>query len=205
MIDLYTWGTPNGRKVSIMLEELKTNYKVIKVDITKKEQFSEEFSMVNPICKIPAIIDHNSKPRIKIFESGAILIYLAEKFAKFLSTNQQKKNETIKWLMYQMSTIGPILGQSHHFFRVAPKSELYSTKRFFNETKKIYSLLNSHLANHEYLSDYYSIADIATFPWIARHEWHKIDLQEYDNVKNWFEKIGLRNEVKRGMSVPFLN
>ena len=207
MIDLYTWGTPNGRKVSIMLEELGVEYQTKSINIGKDEQFSDEFLAISPNNKIPAIIDHdsNSEEPVKLFESGAILIYLAEKFNRFLPPLEPDRSTTLQWLMFQMGGAGPIFGQVHHFLRAAPEPVPYAINRFGKETARLYGVLDSRLAKSRFLSENYSIADIATFPWVARHEWHKIQLADYPNVNRWFELIASREAVKKGMAVPFLN
>ena len=207
MIDLYTWGTPNGRKVSIMLEELGVEYQTKNINIGKDEQFSDEFLAISPNNKIPAIIDHdsNSEEPVKLFESGAILIYLAEKFNRFLPVLEPDRSTTLQWLMFQMGGAGPIFGQVHHFLRAAPEPVPYAINRFGKETARLYGVLDSRLAKSKFLSENYSIADIATFPWVARHEWHKIQLADYPNVNRWFELIASREAVKKGMAVPFLN
>ena len=207
MIDLYTWGTPNGRKVSIMLEELGVEYQTKSINIGKDEQFSDEFLAISPNNKIPVIIDHdsNSEEPVKLFESGAILIYLAEKFKRFLPPLEPDRSTTLQWLMFQMWGAGPIFGQVHHFLRAAPEPVPYAINRFGKETARLYGVLDSRLAESEFLSENYSIADIATFPWVARHEWHKIQLADYPNVNRWFELIASREAVKKGMAVPFLN
>ena len=207
MIDLYTWGTPNGRKVSIMLEELGVEYQTKSINIGKDEQFSDEFLAISPNNKIPVIIDHdsNSEEPVKLFESGAILIYLAEKFNRFLPPLEPDLSTALHWLMFQMGGAGPIFGQVHHFLRAAPEPVPYAINRFGKETARLYGVLDSRLAESEFLSENYSIADIATFPWVARHEWHKIQLADYPNVNRWFELIASREAVKKGMAVPFLN
>ena len=207
MIDLYTWGTPNGRKVSIMLEELGVEYQTKSINIGKDEQFSDEFLAISPNNKIPVIIDHdsNSEEPVKLFESGAILIYLAEKFNRFLPPLEPDRSTTLQWLMFQMGGAGPIFGQVHHFLRAAPEPVPYAINRFGKETARLYGVLDSRLAESEFLSENYSIADIATFPWVARHEWHKIQLADYPNVNRWFELIASREAVKKGMAVPLLN
>ena len=207
MIDFYTWGTPNGRKVSIMLEELGVEYNTLPINIGKGEQNSEEFVSINPNSKIPAIVDHDNQggSPLKLFESGAILIYLAEKFNKFLPPHGYDRHKVIQWLMFQMGGAGPIFGQVHHFLRAAPEPVVYAIDRYRKETERLYSVLDKHLSANEFLATDYSIADMATYPWIARHEWHKVDLSDHSNVKRWFSQIGEREPVARGMSVPFLN
>ena len=204
MITLYTWGTPNGRKVSIMLEECGLSYRVKAIDITKGEQFSPEFLAINPNSKIPALVDSkgpDGKP-ITLFESGAILLYLAAKTGTFLPATDRGKYEALQWLMFQMGGVGPMFGQTHHFLRFAPEPLPYAIKRYTAETARLYAVLDKRLGEAGYLAGEYSIADMATFPWVARHEWQKIDLANYPNVKRWYEAIGARPAVQRGMAVP---
>ena len=202
MIDLYTWSTPNGRKVSVMLEECGLPYRVHTVNIGKDEQFKPSFLAINPNNRIPAIVDPNGpdgKP-LPLFESGAILIYLAEKTGRFYP--QKNKYIVLQWLMFQMGGVGPMFGQAHHFMR-AKKDEIpYGTERYGNEAKRLYGVLNTRLSEAAYLADEYSIADIATYPWVARHEWHRVDLNAYPAVKRWYDTIGARPAVVRGMAVP---
>ena len=195
MIELLTANTPNGKKVSIMLEEIKFNYKVTKVNINKDEQFKTEFVKLSPFRKIPVIIDHESK--ISLFESGAILIYLAEKSGKFYDQN----NRIIinQWLMGQMAYVGPMLGQHHQFHHYNPGKSKFGEERYFKISKKIYEELNERLSVSDYLAGKdYSIADIATFPWIARHEWHDIGLKNYKFLSKWYQVISSREAVKKG-------
>mgnify|MGYP001245462354 CR=1 FL=1 len=195
MIELLTANTPNGKKISIMLEEIKFNYKVTKVNINKDEQFKTEFIKLSPFRKIPVIIDHDSK--ISLFESGAILIYLAEKSGKFYD----QKNRTIinQWLMGQMAYIGPMLGQHHQFHHYNPGKSKFGEERYFKISKKIYEELDERLSVSDYLAGKdYSIADIATFPWIARHEWHDIGLKNYKFLTKWYQVISSREAVKKG-------
>lgn len=201
MIDLYTWTTPNGRKISIMLEEVGLAYKVYSVDISQNEQFSPEFLKINPNNKIPAIIDHENGKSFSLFESGAILIYLAEKTGKLLSKDPHQRAVTIQWLMFQMGSVGPMLGQLHHFLRYA-EDNTYAIERYTKETKRIYNVLDKHLSESEFLAEKYSIADIAVFPWIAIHEKHLIDLNDFKHIKHWFEQIQARPAVQKGMQVP---
>jgi GST-like protein len=204
MIKLYTWKTPNGRKVSILLEELGMPYEVRAIDLQKDEQFSAEFSSITPNNKIPAIIDTDgpdSAP-VTIFESGAILIYLAEKGRRFLPSSGADRYKTIQWLMFQMGGVGPMFGQTHHFRRYA-KDQTYSVDRFTRETHRLYKVLNSELAKHEFVAGHeYSIADMAIYPWVARFDLHQIDWSEFANVKRWFDALSLRPAVQRGMEVP---
>jgi GST-like protein len=208
MIDLYTWGTPNGRKVSVMLEECGLPYKVHSVNIGKDEQFKPEFLAINPNNRIPAIVDPEGpegKP-LPLFESGAILVYLSSKVGgKFLPATDRGKWIALQWLMFQMGGVGPMFGQAHHFMR-AKKDEIpYGTERYGNESKRLYGVLNKRLAEAAYLAGEYSIADIATYPWVARHEWHRVDLAAFPHVRRWYDSIARRPAVVRGMQIPFLN
>ncbi len=207
MIDLYTWSTPNGRKVSIMLEELGLEYNTHPINIGKGEQHNEEFVRINPNSKIPAIVDHDGPGggSFALFESGAILFYLAEKHGRFFPSGGRPRYETMQWLMFQMGGPGPMFGQVHHFLRSAPEPVPYAIERYSKETRRLYGVLNGHLAKNEYLAGDYSIADIATYPWVARFEWHKVDLHDFPNVKRWFDMIGERDAVQRGMKVPSSN
>ena len=204
MITLYTWGTPNGRKVSIMLEECGFDYAVKTVDITQGEQSAPEFVAINPNSKIPAIVDPEGPDGapMTLFESGAILIYLAEKAGRLLPSSASGKYQALQWLMFQMGGVGPMFGQTHHFLRFAPEPLPYAIKRYSTETARLYGVLDRRLGEAEYLAGEYSIADIATYPWVARHEWQKIDLADYPNVARWFQAIGARPAVQRGMAVP---
>ncbi|PZP58793.1 MAG: glutathione S-transferase [Azospira oryzae] len=204
MIDLYTWSTPNGRKVSIMLEETGLPYAVHPVDIGKGDQFKPEFVAINPNSKIPAIVDPDGPGGgpFALFESGAILIYLAEKTGRFLPPAPRSRYQVLQWLMFQMSGVGPFFGQAHHFLRYAPQPVPYAMERYHKETLRLYGVMNSALAEREYLAGSYSIADIATYPWVARHDWHQVDLDEFPHVRRWFEAISARPAVQRGMKVP---
>jgi GST-like protein len=204
MIELHTWSTPNGRKVSVMLEECGLPYSVHKVNIGQGEQFRPEFLSISPNNRIPGIVDPDGpdgKP-LKLFESGAILVYLADKTGKFLPASSRGKYIAMQWLMFQMGGVGPMFGQAHHFLRAAPEPVPYGIKRYVDEARRLYGVLDKRLAEAAYLADEYSIADIATFPWIARHEWHKVDLAEFPNVKRWYDTINRRPAVVRGMAVP---
>ena len=204
MIDLYTWSTPNGRKVSIILEECGLAYRTHKVDIGKRDQFREEFVSINPNSKIPAILDYegpNGKA-LKLFESGAILVYLAGKSGRFLPAGTRAKYKALQWLMFQMGGVGPMFGQVHHFLRAAKEPNPYAIDRYTKETRRLYSVLNRRLAHAAFLAEEYSIADIATYPWVARHEWHKVALTDFPHVKRWFDTIAARPAVARGMAVP---
>ncbi|MBI1396105.1 MAG: glutathione S-transferase family protein [Betaproteobacteria bacterium] len=206
MIDLYTWGTPNGRKVSIMLEECGLPYTAHEVNIGKGEQFAPGFLAICPNGKIPAIVDSDGPGgALPLFESGAILIYLSEKTGRFLPADARRRYEALQWLMFQMGGVGPMFGQAHHFLRAAKEPVPYAVERYKTEARRLYGVLDGHLAGHEFLADEYSIADIATYPWVARHEWHQVPLGDFPNVSRWFETIGARPAVIAGMKVPFLN
>ncbi len=209
MIDLYTWGTPNGRKVSIMLEELGLEYTVHEIHIGKDEQFAPEFLKISPNNKIPAIVDNDGPggEALSLFESGAILVYLAEKTASdLLPTDARRRAQCMQWLMFQMGGVGPMFGQAHHFLRNPKEVVPYGQKRYHAETKRIYGVMDKHLADSPYLAgDEYTIADVATYPWVSRYEWHQVDLAEFPNVKRWFDAISQRDAVKKGMAVPYLN
>ncbi|QZZ21356.1 glutathione S-transferase N-terminal domain-containing protein [Leptothermofonsia sichuanensis E412] len=203
MIDLYTFTTPNGRKVSIMLEEVELPYTVHVIDITKGDQFTPAFVAINPNSKIPAIIDRTTD--MTIFESGAILIYLAEKTGKLMPLDQKNRFLILEWLMFQMASIGPMFGQLNHFKRFAPEKIPYAIDRYEKETLRLYGVLDSQLAKHEFICGDYSIADIATFPWVAAYEFQGLTLNHHPNLKRWFETIQARPAVQTGMNVPSRN
>ena len=195
MIELFSANTPNGKKISIMLEEIGYEYKVTKIDINNEEQFKEDFKKISPFSKIPVIIDHKNNKTI--FESGAILIYLAEQSGKFYDSDNRM--EINQWLMAQMGYIGPMLGQHHQFHHYNPGKSQFGEDRYFKISKRIYSELDERLHNSKYLSgDNYTIADIGTFPWIARHEWHDIGLKKFKNLTRWYNEIAKRDAVKKG-------
>lgn len=204
MIDLYTWTTPNGRKISIMLEELGLPYRVHAIDIGKGDQFKPEYIALNPNSKIPTIVDSDGPDGspLRLMESGAILIYLAEKSGRLLPKSGSGRYAVLEWLMFQMGGIGPMFGQVHHFVRAAKEAVPYAIERYGKETRRLYGVLNARLERGEYLAGSYSIADIATYPWVARHEWHKTDLDDFPHVKRWFDAISGRPAVQRGMKVP---
>jgi GST-like protein len=204
MIELYTWRTPNGRKASIMLEECGLPYSVHPVDIGKGEQFAPGFLAINPNNRIPAIVDPEGPDGapLKLFESGAILVYLAGKCDRFLPRTARGKYIALQWLMFQMGGVGPMFGQAHHFLRSAKETVPYAIERYTQEVRRLYGVLDKRLTEAAYLADEYSIADIATYPWVARHDWHKVDLAEFPQVKRWFDAISLRPAVARGMLVP---
>jgi len=195
VIELFTADTPNGKKISIMLEEIKFDYKVTKVDLVKGEQFKSNFRKISPFSKIPVIIDHENEE--KIFESGAILIYLAEKSKMFYENQDRLKIN--QWLMAQMGYVGPMIGQHHQFHHYNPGKSKFGEDRYFKITKSIYADLNERLLNSKFLAgDSYSIADIATWPWIARHKWHDIGLKNFKNLTRWYLEISKRDAVKKG-------
>ncbi len=203
-IDLYTWKTPNGRKVSIMLEELGEPYDVHTIDISKDEQFAPDFLAISPNNKIPAIVDPDGPDGapLSLFETGAILLYLAEKRGRLMPEAPRARRLAEQWLMWQMGGFGPMLGQAHHFRRFAPEQIPYAIDRYSNEARRLYGVLDTRLGEADYLAGDYSVADIATFPWAARHEWQGIDLAEFPNVKRWYDAIAARPAVARGMAVP---
>ena len=195
MIELFTANTPNGKKISIMLEEIKYDYKVTSIDISKEEQFKPEFKKISPFNKIPAITDRQKN--VSLFESGAILIYLGEQSRRFY--DEDKKTIINQWLMAQMAYVGPMLGQHHQFHHYNPGKSEFGEERYFKVCTRIYKELNERLGEKEYLAgNFYSIADIATFPWIARHEWHDIGLKKYKNLTRWYEVISKREAVQKG-------
>ena len=204
MIDLYTWSTPNGRKVSIMLEELGLPYRVHAVNIGQNEQFRPEYLEINPNGKIPSIVDPDGpdgRP-MAMMESGAILVYLAGKTGRLLPASIRDRYEALQWLMFQMGGVGPMFGQTHHFLRAAKEPVPYAIERYTRETRRLYGVLDERLKRREHLADGYSIADIATYPWVARHEWHRVELGDFPNVKRWFDALSARPAVQRGMKVP---
>jgi GST-like protein len=205
VIEFYTWGTPNGRKVAVMLEECGLAYRVHKVDIGKNEQFAPDFLAISPNNKIPAIVDSDGpdgKP-MSLFESGAILVYLAGKTGRFLPADVRGKYVALQWLMFQMGGVGPMFGQLHHFLRAAKEEVPYAIERYTKEKDRLYAVLDKRLGEAAFLAgDDYTIADIATYPWVARHDWHKTDLAAFPNVKRWFDAISARPAVARGMAVP---
>lgn len=200
MIDLYTWSTPNGRKVSILLEELGVDYTAHTINISKDEQFAPDFLKIAPNNRIPAIVDHETG--ISMMETGAIMIYLAEKYGKFLSTDPKTKWATIEWLMWQMGGLGPMLGQIHHFVRGNKGKAPYAEERYVNEGKRLYGVLDRRLEGRDFIAGDYSIADMAAWPWISRYEWQTIDPNDYPNVKKWYTTIAARPAVQRGYDVP---
>ena len=204
MIDLYTWGTPNGRKVSVMLEELGLDYAVHAIDIGKGDQFQPDFLRISPNNKIPAIVDSEGPGGgpISLFESGAILMYLAEKTGRFWPRSGDDHWRTVEWLMWQMGGIGPMLGQVHHFVKYNRGKAPYAEERYLKEAHRLYGVLDRRLAEAEYLAGDYSIADIATWPWISRFEWQTVDLNRYPHVLRWYKAVATRPAVQKGYHVP---
>ncbi|NNU81137.1 glutathione S-transferase [Halovulum dunhuangense] len=199
MIDLYTWTTPNGRKVSILLEELGVPYAAHPIDIGKDEQFAPDFLAIAPNNKIPAIVDRETGQTL--MESGAILLYLAEKYGRFLPEGAGRWR-AIEWLMWQMGGAGPILGQVHHFVKYNPGKAPYAEERFSTEARRLYRVLNDRLSGRDFVAGDYSIADMAIWPWISRFEWQQIDLSDFPNVRDWYLRIAQRPAVQRGYHVP---
>ena len=203
MIQLYTWGTPNGKKVSIMLEEIALPYEVHAINLGQGDQFKPEYLAINPNNKIPSIIDTDGpggKP-LTLFESGAILMYLAEKTGKLWPADLRQRYLVIQWLMFQMGGVGPMFGQANYFFRLEEKVP-YAIERYHKEALRLYGVLEKALGQNEYLAGKYSIADVATYPWVWRHEMHHVKLEEFPHVKSWYDKISERPAVKRGMEIP---
>jgi GST-like protein len=199
-IDLYTWATPNGRKVSIMFEELELPYRVFPIDITKGEQLEESFLKLSPNNKIPVIVDHEAG--VQLMESGAILMYLADKTGKLMSQKSGSYWQEMEWLMFQMGHIGPMLGQTHHFVKFNAGKSPYAEERYSKENRRLYQVLENRLIDRDYIVDDYSIVDIATWPWISRFEFQKMDLNDYPNLKKWYLRIAERPAVQRGYGVP---
>jgi GST-like protein len=204
MIDAYSWRTSNGRKLHIALEELELEYSLHPIDIRKGDQFDAEFLKISPNNKIPAIVDRDGPGggAYSLFESGAILLYLSEKAGgRFLPEESRARYDVMQWLMFQMGGVGPMFGQAHHF--LGAKEQLpYAINRYKNEARRLYGVMEKRLSDHEYLAGEYSVADIATYPWVGRHERHQVDLADFPQVKRWFDTIGGRPAVQRGMQVP---
>ena len=203
MIDLYTWHTPNGRKVSIMLEEIGMAYNVLPINIAKDEQFQTHFLEVSPNNRIPAIVDKENN-NYSLFESGAILMYLAEKSGKLINkSNSDEYYRTIEWLMWQMGGVGPMFGQVHHFVKYNKGKSAYAEERYSKEARRLYGVMDKRLGQHQYMSGKeYSIADISIWPWTARFDWQEIDLSEYKNVTRWYKEMADRPAVQKGWLVP---
>ncbi|ENU79671.1 hypothetical protein F975_02300 [Acinetobacter sp. ANC 3789] len=203
MIDVYYWGTPNGHKVTIALEEMGIEYQIFPINISENDQFQPDFLKISPNNKIPAIVDQNG-PRdepISVFESGAILQYLGRKTGLFYPTDEQQRVEVEQWLMWQMGGLGPMLGQNHHFNRFAKEKIPYAIDRYINETKRLYGVLEKQLIGQNYVAGEYSIADMAIFPWLCRYEWQGIELDEFPNVKAYMQRMNARPAVQKALSI----
>ena len=202
MIDFYTWFTPNGRKVALMLEETGLEYKTISINIGKDEQFNTDFLKISPNNKIPAIVDHENSS-YPLFETGAILLYLAEKTGQFLNTTDRDSYwRTMEWLMWQMGGLGPMLGQVHHITHYNPGKAQYAQDRYEKEARRLYGVLDKRLDGREFIVDEYSIADMAVWPWAARHNWQEIDLNDFPNVRRWYMSILERPATKLAWNIP---
>ncbi len=204
MIECYTWKTSNGRKATIMLEECGLEYNLHPIHIGQDDQFTPEFIAINPNSKIPAIVDTDGPDGTPytVIESGAILMYLAEKTGKFMPADRAARYQVIQWLMFQMGGVGPIFGQVHHFLRAAEEDVPYAVKRYTTECRRLYSVLNARLEGREHLAGDLSIADFATLPWVFRHTWQQVDLAEYPNVERWYDALMARPALARGMDLP---
>ncbi|MDM1245178.1 glutathione S-transferase N-terminal domain-containing protein [Acinetobacter indicus] len=203
MIDLYYWGTPNGHKITIALEEMALPYQIFPINILENDQFQPDFLRISPNNKIPAIVDQdgpNGQP-ISIFESGAILQYLGRKTGMFYPVDELERVEVEQWLMWQMGGLGPMLGQNHHFSRFAPERIAYATERYVNESKRLYGVLNKQLIGQKYVAGEYSIADMAILPWLLRHEWQQIPLEDYPHVQDYIERLTVRPAVQRALAI----
>ncbi|WP_374254413.1 glutathione S-transferase N-terminal domain-containing protein [Acinetobacter brisouii] len=203
MIDVYYWGTPNGHKVTIALEEMGLEYQIFPINISENDQFQPDFLKISPNNKIPAIVDQNG-PRgepISVFESGAILQYLGRKTGLFYPTDEQQRVEVEQWLMWQMGGLGPMLGQNHHFNRFAKEKIPYAIDRYINESKRLYDVLEKQLIGLDYVAGEYSIADMAIFPWLCRYEWQSIELDEFPNVKAYMQRMNARPAVQKALSI----
>ena len=200
MIDFYTWTTPNGRKVSILLEELGADYKAHAIDIGTGEQHAPAFLAISPNNKIPAIYDHDTG--MSIMESAAIMIYLAEKHDKFLPGSGRARADVLQWLMWQMGGLGPMLGQVHQFVHYNKGVSAYAEERFTKEAKRLYGVLDTQLRDNEFIAGDYSIADMACWPWISRYEWQEMDLSKYPHIQRWYKQLLAREAVQKGYHVP---
>jgi GSH-dependent disulfide-bond oxidoreductase len=202
VIDVFFWPTGNGKKVTIMLEECDLEYRIIPINIGKGDQHTPEFLAISPNNKMPAIIDHDAEGgALSMFESGAILIYLAEKAGRLLPTTTRERFKVLQWLFWQVSALGPMAGQAHYFLRYAPHENEEGMRRFRNEVARLYAVMDRQLGKEEYLAGEYSIADIATWPWVFRYDWQGQDLEDFPNVKRWFDDVGQRPAVVRGSMV----
>lgn len=200
MIDLYTWTTPNGRKVSILLEELGVDYTAHAIDITADAQFAPDFLAISPNNKIPAIKDHDNG--LTLMESGAIMWYLSDKYGKFLPSDAIGRAKVHEWLMWQMGGLGPMAGQAHHFLQFNPGRAPYAETRYATEVQLLYGVLDKQLEGQDYICGAYSIADMACWPWVARYEWQRVDLTQFPNVLRWYKALRSRDAVVKGYQVP---
>ena len=203
MIDLYYWGTPNGHKITIALEEMGLPYQILPVNILENDQFQPDFLAISPNNKIPAIVDQDGPDHrsISIFESGAILQYLGRKTGLFYPNDEIKRIQVEQWLMWQMGGLGPMLGQNHHFSRFAPERIPYATERYVNETKRLYGVLDKQLIGQDYVTGEYSIADMAIFPWLLRYEWQGLDLADYPEISRYIERMQARPAVQKALAI----
>lgn len=203
MIDLYYWSTPNGHKISIALEEMGLEYQIIPINILENDQFQSDFLAISPNNKIPAIVDQDGPHgrAISIFESGAILQYLGRKTGLFYPTDEVKRIQVEQWLTWQMGGLGPMLGQNHHFSRFAPERIAYATERYVNESKRLYGVLNKQLVGQDYVAGEYSIADMAIFPWLLRHDWQQINLEDYAEVSKYIDRLNARPAVQKALAI----
>ena len=204
MIDLYYWTTPNGHKITMFLEEAGLPYRIVPINIGKGDQFAPDFLKIAPNNRIPAIVDHqpaDGGPPISMFESGAILLYLADKTSRFIAPDLRGRNETIQWLFWQMGGLGPMAGQNHHFTQYAPEPIPYAIERYVKETARLYAVLNKHLADREFIAGGYSIADMACYPWIVPHEKQRQNLDDFPNLKRWFAAIRERPATQRAYAL----
>ncbi|WP_286859435.1 MULTISPECIES: glutathione S-transferase N-terminal domain-containing protein [Acinetobacter] len=203
MIDVYYWGTPNGHKITIALEEMGLPYRILPVNILENDQFQPDFLAISPNNKIPAIVDQDGPDHrsISIFESGAILQYLGRKTGLFYPNDEIKRIQVEQWLMWQMGGLGPMLGQNHHFSRFAPERIPYATERYVNETKRLYGVLDKQLIGQDYVTGEYSIADMAIFPWLLRYEWQGIDLTDYPEISRYIERMQARPAVQKALAI----
>ena len=200
MIDLYTWTTPNGRKVSILLEELGVDYEVHSINIGQGDQMAPDFLKISPNNKIPAIVDRDNG--LTLMESGAILWYLADKYGKFLPSDAAARMRVLEWVMWQMGGLGPMAGQAHHFLHFNPGKAEYAEDRYRKETQRLYGVLNGRLEGRDYICDDYSIADMTCWPWVSRYEWQEINLGDFPNVQAWYKRLLEREAVQKGYHVP---
>ena len=203
MIDLYYWGTPNGLKISIALEEMGLDYQIIPINILNNDQFQPDFLAISPNNKIPAIVDQDgpNHQAVSVFESGAILQYLGRKTGQFYPQDEVKRIQVEQWLMWQMGGFGPMLGQNHHFSRFAPERIPYATNRYVDETKRLYGVLNQQLIGQDYVAGTYSIADMAIFPWILRYEWQGITLSDYPEVEKYVARLKARPAIQKALAI----